>query len=555
MTFEVQRFGIMPMIALWGIRPWIPVVLAAIAGFWFELVRKAVPAPYLDEVFHLRQAYNYVYGNWRVWDPKITTPPGLYIASYPIARLIQGFAPIGTTAFRFTNLLGGILLLGVATRVLSLLNLKLSVSVKRTQTELLHAGVNICLFPLLFFFYGLYYTDVLSALSVLVTYQLLLENASNASMIFVAILSLWFRQTNVLWVSVFLGGVALCRSVPKGCPGIDFPRSPTFFEIIRASWQYAAAYDPPISEASFEDYIKSGLSFAVASIANPLRALRALSPCLVVLAVFGVYVMWNGGIVLGDKENHIVSIHLAQMLYLWPCFAFFSLPLLYPYVLSTIFPPTLLPETLRFNSTHFNRPRPLVAILIMIGMTTIVYYNTLVHPFTLADNRHYTFYVFRLLLRHPAVKYLAVPIYFLCAWAAITALGGTQTAAASTSPTESRKGKSEVDIAQSPPQPIASGNCASFLLVWLLASTASLITTSLVEPRYFIVPWLMWRLHIAPLRKNSTTSTRGSDGLYEHRLWLETAWFLLINAVTGYIFLNWGFEWPQEPRKVQRFMW
>jgi alpha-1,2-glucosyltransferase len=191
----------------------------------------------------------------------------------------------------------------------------------------------------------------------------------------------------------------------------------------------------------------------------------------------------------------------------------------------------------------------------MTGMTTIVYYNTLVHPFTLADNRHYTFYVFRILLRHPAIKYLAVPIYFLCAWAAIAALGGPQNAAASTSPSESRKGKSGVDIAQSSSQPTASGNRASFLLVWLLATTASLITTPLVEPRYFIVPWLMWRLHIAPLRKDTTAPRRESDRPYEYRLWLETGWFLLINAVTGYIFLTWGFEWPQEPGKVQRFMW
>jgi alpha-1,2-glucosyltransferase len=38
-------------------------------------------------------------------------------------------------------------------------------------------------------------------------------------------------------------------------------------------------------------------------------------------------------------------------------------------------------------------------------------------------------------------------------------------------------------------------------------------------------------------------------------LWGETFWFLLINTVTGYVFLYRGFEWPQEPGKVQRFMW
>src|SRR5690348_13193881 len=29
----------------------------------------------------------------------------------------------------------------------------------------------------------------------------------------------------------------------------------------------------------------------------------------------------------GDKSNHVATIHLAQMLYIWPLFAFFSAPL------------------------------------------------------------------------------------------------------------------------------------------------------------------------------------------------------------------------------------
>jgi alpha-1,2-glucosyltransferase len=52
-----------------------------------------------------------------------------------------------------------------------------------------------------------------------------------------------------------------------------------------------------------------------------------------------------------------------------------------------------------------------------------VKFNTIVHPFTLADNRHYVFYIFRLLLRHPLIKYAAVPVYFLCAWLVIDAMG------------------------------------------------------------------------------------------------------------------------------------
>ncbi|KAI7538973.1 hypothetical protein KC331_g10023, partial [Hortaea werneckii] len=49
---------------------------------WFYLVDRTVTEPYLDEVFHVRQAQLYCAGNFHDWDPKITTPPGLYIVSY-----------------------------------------------------------------------------------------------------------------------------------------------------------------------------------------------------------------------------------------------------------------------------------------------------------------------------------------------------------------------------------------------------------------------------------------------------------------------------------------
>ena len=270
----------------------------------------------------------------------------------------------------------------------------------------------------------------------------------------------------------------------------------------------------------------------------------------------------------GDKENHVVSIHLAQMLYIWPCFAFFSLPLLYPSIIQLL-PITVLPPALRLSSIESRFPRVVVRGAVIAIMLTIAHYNTLVHPFTLADNRHYTFYVFRILLRHPAIKYLAAPFCFLCAWAAIAALGGQD--AHKQQPTQKKPSKQRLqDTAISPLSP-GSDPRASFLLIWLLATAASLVTTPLVEPRYFVVPWLMWRLHVAPLRRDGppTSSSSNNAGVskigevvekimyssYDHRLWLETVWLLAINMATGYIFLKWGFEWPQEPGLVQRFMW
>jgi len=40
-------------------------------------VNGIVMEPYMDEPFHIPQAQAYCRGEWGVWDPKITTPPGL----------------------------------------------------------------------------------------------------------------------------------------------------------------------------------------------------------------------------------------------------------------------------------------------------------------------------------------------------------------------------------------------------------------------------------------------------------------------------------------------
>lgn len=265
------------------------------------------------------------------------------------------------------------------------------------------------------------------------------------------------------------------------------------------------------------------------------------------------------------------------MLYIWPYFTFFSFPLIYPYLLNSIVPLDMLPKFLRSGSTQHQLPRLTVIILIAAIMLAIVHYNTIIHPFTLADNRHYMFYVFRLLLRHPLLKYAAVPIYILCGWAAITSLGGLpdvqQTARPPSTTRIDTKYKLRFKIPPLPSGP-TPGNRVSFALAWLLATSLSLVTAPLVEPRYFILPWLIWRIHIPTPRPESVNpepiaeppASDSSSNLiaatravfyqkHDHRLWLETAWFLAINWATGYVFLNWGFEWPQDPGSVQRFMW
>ena len=230
---------------------------------------------------------------------------------------------------------------------------------------------------------------------------------------------------------------------------------------------------------------------------------------------------------------------------------------------------------------HF--PRPAVVIASIITMLAVVHFNTIIHPFTLADNRHYVFYVFAILRRHWVVKYAVTPIYFLCAWLVLAALGGAP---------ENEPTKKTFRILHS-----VDTVSVSDALVWLVATTLSLVTAPLVEPRYFITPWLLWRLAVPEFKVKSGAQQKRGDlqqmkpkkengkvkttpqtktkkntkasshqqsklsfqsilrFLASYSVYIEMFWYLSINAVTGYVFLYKGFEWPQEPGNVQRFMW
>ncbi|MCJ1404774.1 glucosyltransferase [Xylographa trunciseda] len=573
-------------------------LLLLIACYWFFEVTTAVPDPYLDEEFHIRQALVYWANDWAIWDPKITTPAGLYIAAYAwlwVLKVVRVSSSL-VTQLRGLNLLQGTIALYLTSRQLLSdipwfeASSNGDVSVRSSPPMGLdHATLNICLFPPLFFFYSLFYTDVTSTVLVLLAYMdFHLEKGQNQY--FLSIAALFLRQTNIFWTAIYLGGLEVLRNLRKGRSGVEFPCRSTFVDVMTGSWQHACLYDPLAGDAWLEDYFKTGVSLIVASLANMQRLALPLAPYLSLLGGFGGFVLWNGGVVLGDKENHIASIHLTQMLYIWPYIGFFSFPFLLPPILNAILPQKVIPSPLRIGSTWHLVPRLGITLPFLGAMLTIVRYNTIVHPFTLADNRHYSFYVFRLLLRHPAIKYMVTPIYYVCAWAAIVAISGFGNDKKEKRSAPEGEDKDAISPSHSSSlTPLEPGTRVSFVLIWLLASSLSLVTAPLVEPRYFIIPWLMWRLHVptstspAPsiLADSSSVSSTSHDkqprtkegaveqktprwldsmtyrgfAKYEYRLVLETLWFLVVNWAVGYVFLHWKFEWVQEKGRVQRFMW
>lgn len=196
-------------------------------------------------------------------------------------------------------------------------------------------------------------------------------------------------------------------------------------------------------------------------------------------------------------------------------------------------------------------------MLLLAAMSAAVHFNTIIHPFALADNRHYVFYVFKLLRNQPWLKYVAIPLYLISGWLVLAPLAAGSQRPGVTKVDEKASGKDT----EAAVQPIR----ASFLIVFLASTALSLVTAPLVEPRYFLVPWVVWRLHVDVPPVSDMSLLERCLGRHATRLRfmqkrkfllsVETTWHLLVSLLTGYAFLHRGYEWASEPGQVQRFLW
>ncbi|XP_044724046.1 DIE2/ALG10 family domain-containing protein [Hirsutella rhossiliensis] len=534
-----------------------PIFLAGASFAWLSAVSKTVPQPYLDEVFHIPQAQKYCHGRFGEWDDKITTPPGLYLFSNLLPHVasktgLSWAYSCDANNLRAVNTVGlfvlAYLFLLCRHQIEGLAYDRRSSSPQKWPFSeyAFHSACNAALFPLLFFFSGLYYTDVISTAVVLGAFLNHLSRVGCGSCsiqgdiltVGWGILALLMRQTNVFWIVVYMGGLEAVHAVKTLRPKrVDQPFMATLWEQQRYfGWRYSAGdiHDLPLSRAWPDDALFTAISLGIAAICNPGRVLRQIWPYLTVLGAFAGFVAWNGGVVLGDKSNHVATIHLAQMLYIWPFFAFFSLPLLLPIAL--------------------------LGIIALSGL--IVRYNTIIHPFTLADNRHYMFYVFRYTIRRAAwIRYLLVVPYMISGWMILDTSAGcsprpssSQEALGDNLRDAEKKSPSPAELLRADPLRYSSEPMSTSTgLIFLAATSLSLVTAPLVEPRYFIIPWVMWRLHVPAVAEHL--------GRHDVRLVIETAWFLAVNLATCFVFLAKPYIWRAEDGSVlddgrlQRFMW
>jgi alpha-1,2-glucosyltransferase len=119
-----------------------------------------------------------------------------------------------------------------------------------------NTAFNITLFPPLFFFSALFYTDVMSTLAVLLSYSTLLKKRTasgsvidNVNALLVGVVALLFRQTNIFWVAVFPAGITVVEALKANAPSSERTQPMATGEILQNSWSTGAIYDCPVQDA------------------------------------------------------------------------------------------------------------------------------------------------------------------------------------------------------------------------------------------------------------------------------------------------------------------
>ncbi|KAF7975776.1 hypothetical protein HWV62_8587 [Athelia sp. TMB] len=446
------------------------VLFCSICVLVLKQVNELVTEPYMDEPFHVPQAQAYCEGRYEHWDPKITTPPGLYIASLIIKRVFMFKCTL--PMLRLTTTLS---LLGLPIVLTRLLCYHQRQRAPRSLLTPTMDAIVLSAFPLVWFFGFLYYTEVPSLLFVVST-VVAASQGSHWTAGLLGLVSCTFRQNNIIWVVYAYASSQLIY--------LRFRREPT-----------SKMHDPPALKAGPADLVKA--IWTAPQILPDI--LPSFVPYALVLSLFGAFVKWNGGIVLGDKSNHIPSLHIPQVYY----FLASATVLGWPALASGNGGVRGLVKDVRVRMFG-GKGRFLFTMALSALMAVTVKLFTIHHPFLLSDNRHYTFYVWkRIFCLHPIMPYLFIPGYIACGWAWFLRVAQDQT------------------LLQTLILPI-------FVL-------PTLLPTPLLEPRYFLIPYVLLRAQVVDVP---------SWGLAA-----EAAWYTAINAVTMSVFLY------AEREGGIRFMW
>jgi len=341
-------------------------------------------SPDQDEPFHAGQTAAYCAGRWSHWDPKITTPPGLYVLALGWARGVHAarraasmllparFPPASTPAWgsaaacslgvlRFVNVplaAGGF---AAATLVHRALHPKASADVAALT------ALAVALLPTHSFFTWLFYTDVAGLTLLLSAWALSLRRRYLLAGL-VATAAAAVRQTHAVWAAPIALGALIAAADASRLPGT-----------------------PRIADAG-AGAARQAVALGRAVLARPGATLGSVWPLALPQAALLALTLWNGGVALGDKASHAAGAHAAQAVY---AAAFVAAVLALPH-LSRRSVRLALHDAGGPAGGHFARG---VVGRAAGGWLALRAGLARPHPFLLADNRHYTFYAWRAYVR------------------------------------------------------------------------------------------------------------------------------------------------------------
>jgi len=337
----------------------IPAVFLISGSCLMTMMNEQVSTPYMDEYFHNLQTNRYCSGRWGVYDPKITTPPGLYLVTVVLLKSMVWLGLPEDVCWDFNSqraivLLHGVLLVWICAKVMLHLNPTVN-----SDTRLLWA-TEIATFPLVLFYSLLFYTDVPAAFYIISSYYLMLLNYPWLSSI-LATIAVLHRQTNIVWAAmiVVLDMESLVLDVLK-----RRKRSRGILSV-RAllSWVWR----------------------------NKTTVVKKYCGFILIALLFLSTFVWNHfQLTFGDHEHHTPSLHYAQIVY---CAAAVFGGVLFHALDS------------HFITRLTGRWVYQTCAISLLGILLCAY-GAIAHPFLLADNRHITFYVWRKALRFIGVRTL-----------------------------------------------------------------------------------------------------------------------------------------------------
>ncbi|XP_077489309.1 dol-P-Glc:Glc(2)Man(9)GlcNAc(2)-PP-Dol alpha-1,2-glucosyltransferase-like [Amblyomma americanum] len=436
------------------------------------MIHRVEPEPFMDEIWHVPMAYNYCAGNYSHWDEEVTTLPGVYALSVALLFVLGLFSSANLCTvyvLRCTNMLVGLgnwmVAYAVATKLAG-------PGAPRAKQVLVSAAVNSL--PILLSLTHVYYTDPGSVFFLLLMYLSYLNRRHWLAATFGAI-AIFFRQSSVLWVAMTAGSM--------------------FLDKLEASFQLQRCDEKNVVVSGVCNGVRNGVANgvgkgAVNGITNGVvngivdgcpatthdlpehkevrvrivwkrlvddlcETIRDSLGYVLVGLCFVAFLFYNDGIVVGDRKHHQMCFHPPQMGY----FLLFTLLHAAPHMLR--------PSVVADFANSVAR-RPLLYAVLGLASVLAVQNHTHLHRYTLLDNRHLTFHVWTHVLgKGPLVRFCLVPAYVYAGYALLHRLGHTR---------------------------------LLWRVLFIACTFAATSFHQMLEFRYFIVPYVFFRLHV----KNET---------------------------------------------------